>query len=172
MPLLRLARPVFDNRSVTSIPVRRFLRSRAPQRLNARLPRARGRRQASSRSHIFNSFSSFRSFSSLRRFARPNCPPIQQWAPASSSMGRRRGPQASLTHCLIKRANRQANPSVGKEYKRFRFQTFAQSEYAEFDETLDLCALGSATGGKHVSAISHSCNFPIEITRAKFVTVV
>ena len=65
VPLLRLARPVFDNRSVTSIPVRRFLRSRAPQRLNARLPRARGRRQASSRSHIFNSFSSFRSFSGL-----------------------------------------------------------------------------------------------------------
>ena len=35
----------------------------------------------------------------------------------------------------MKRANRQANPSVGKEYKRFRFETFAQSEYAVFDET-------------------------------------
>ena len=62
----------------------------------------------------------------------------------------------------MKRANRQANPSVGKEYKRFRFQTFAQSEYAVFDETLGWCALGSATGGKHVSAISHSSIYPIE----------
>ena len=26
------------------------------------------------------------------------------------------------------------------------------------------CALGSATGGKHVSAISHSSNFPFEIS--------
>ena len=33
------------------------------------------------------------------------------------------------------RAIRQANPSVGKEYRRFRLQTFAQSEYAVFDET-------------------------------------
>ena len=55
-----------------------------------------------------------------------------------SALARRRGPQASLTHCLMKRANRQANPSVGKEYKRFRFQTFAQSEYAEFDETAEI----------------------------------
>ena len=38
----------------TSLPVRRFLRSRAPQRLNARLRRARDRRQASSRFHIFD----------------------------------------------------------------------------------------------------------------------
>ena len=37
-----------------SLPVRRFLRSRAPQRLNARLRRARDRRQASSRFHIFD----------------------------------------------------------------------------------------------------------------------
>ena len=81
-------------------------------------------------------------------------------------------PQDSLTHCMMQRANRQANPSAGKEHKRFRLQTFAQPEYAVFDETLVWCALGSATGGKHVSAISHSCNFPIEITRAKFVTVV
>ena len=37
---------------------------------------------------------------------------------------------------MMQRANRQANPSVGKEYKRFRLQTFAQSEYAVFDESL------------------------------------
>ena len=92
------------------------------------------------------------------------CPPIQQWAPASSSMGRRGPPQDSLTHCMMQRANRQANPSAGKEHKRFRLQTFAQPEYAVFDETLVWCALGSATGGKHVSAISHSSNFPFEIS--------
>ena len=39
-------------------------------------------------------------------------------------------------------------------------------------ETLVWCALGSATGGKHVSAISHSSSFLIGISRAKFVTVV
>ena len=70
--------------------------------------------------------------------------------------------QDSLTDCMMQRANRQANPSVGKEHKRFRLQTFAQSEYAVFDETLGWCALGSATGGKHVSAISHSSILPIE----------
>ena len=77
-------------------------------------------------------------------------------------MGRRGAPQDSLTHCMMQRANRQANPSAGKEHKRFRLQTFAQPEYAVFDETLVWCALGSATGGKHVSAISHSSIYPIE----------
>ena len=76
-------------------------------------------------------------------------------------MGRRGAPQDSLTHCMMQRANRQANPSAGKEHKRFRLQTFAQPEYAVFDETLVWCALGSATGGQHVSAISHSRVHPV-----------
>ena len=57
------------------------------------------------------------------------------------ALARRRAPQVSLTHCMMQRANRQANPSVGKEYKRFRLQTFAQSEYAVFDETQILVPL-------------------------------
>ena len=82
-------------------------------------------------------------------------------------MGRRGAPQDSLTHCMMQRANRQANPSAGKEHKRFRLQTFAQPEYAVFDETLVWCALGSATGGKHVSAISHSSILPIENLKSR-----
>ena len=78
----------------------------------------------------------------------------------------------SFFNPLFDEAREPPSESVGKESKRLRFQTFAQSEYAEFDETLVWCALGSATGGKHVSAISHSSSFPIGITRAKFVTVV
>ena len=82
-------------------------------------------------------------------------------------MGRRGAPQNSLTHGMMQRANRQANPSAGKEHKRFRLQTFAQPEYAVFDETLVWCALGSATGGKHVSAISHSSILPIENLKSR-----
>ena len=68
----------------------------------------------------------------------------------------------SFFNPLFDEAREPPSESVGKESKRLRFQTFAQSEYAEFDETLVWCALGSATGGKHVSAISHSSIYPIE----------
>ena len=52
-----------------------------------------------------------------------------------------------------------------------RFSDFIEASRVK-NIMLDWCALGSATGGKHVSAISLSSSFPIEITRAKFVTVV
>ena len=41
-----------------------------------------------------------------------------------------------------------------------------------FPRLLGWCALGSATGGKHVSAISHSSTFPIEIHKSGIVTEV
>ena len=68
----------------------------------------------------------------------------------------------SFFNPLFDEARVPPSESIGKESKRLQFQTFAQSEYAEFDETLVWCALGSATGGKHVSAISHSSIYPIE----------
>ena len=45
--------------------------------------------------------------------------------------------------------------------------SITQPEYAVFDETLGWCALGSATGGKHVSAISHSSILPIENLKSR-----
>ena len=41
----------------------------------------------------------------------------------------------SFFNPLFDEAREPPSESVGKESKRLRFQTFAQSEYAEFDET-------------------------------------
>ena len=68
----------------------------------------------------------------------------------------------SFFNPLFDEAREPPSESAQKESKRLRFQTFAQSEYAEFDETLVWCALGSATGGNVVSAISHSRVHPVE----------
>ena len=57
----------------------------------------------------------------------------------------------------------------------YDFSSFLRGFYWEVLKIawlLGWCALGSATGGKHVSAISHSSTFPIEIHKSGIVTEV
>ena len=51
----------------------------------------------------------------------------------------------SFFNPLFDEAREPPSESVGKESKRLRFQTFAQSEYAVFDETVFFFELNDST---------------------------
>ena len=70
----------------------------------------------------------------LTPFRAPELSTNSTMGPGVQFNGAAPGPP-SFFNPLFDEAREPPSESVGKESKRLRFQTFAQSEYAEFDET-------------------------------------